>query len=371
MRPTAGIVAALMKYAPPDLRMVVIDSARGLLTADGGEEDRSDDVRRTLGAVAKWQADHGADVAVVAIHHMRRDREAKTGDRTRGSGDWLACVDLVIEFDQTASGAKLTYSGRTGAPSAPLFLAWVDGRFMPGRPDAPVEPAGGDTATKKRTAAARLDPDGWIWPDPKIDDPMRAWIVANRAANGGSPPAWAQCRKRIRQEATIEGRNDALKDSYDRVIAWLSGGPQLPNPGGAGPRGPAGPASGPVVVPAPVPLMGTTRDRVVPIGRSPWSPSLRGPGTGTGYGDRPESGPQSGPRSENGDRPADAATDEDMPAGALDCYASGADQGPPPRTARPDPRIVPPPPRPAWERGSPSSPSGRRTHPPHNGSVIS
>ena len=145
MRPTAGIVAALTKHAPADLKLVVIDSARGLLTADGGEEDRSDDVRRTLGAVAKWQADHGADVAVVAIHHMRRDREARTGDRTRGSGDWLAAVDVVIEFDQTATGAKLTYSGRTGAPVAPLFLTWRDGRFMMGRP--PDESASGEGAS--------------------------------------------------------------------------------------------------------------------------------------------------------------------------------------------------------------------------------
>ena len=42
------------KHAPADLRLVIIDSARGLLTADGGDEDRSDDVRRTLGAIAQW-----------------------------------------------------------------------------------------------------------------------------------------------------------------------------------------------------------------------------------------------------------------------------------------------------------------------------
>ncbi len=145
MRPSAGIVAALAKHAPADLRLVVIDSARGLLTADGGEEDRSDDVRRTLGALAKWQADHAPGAAVVAIHHMRRDREARTGDRTRGSGDWLAAVDLIVEFDRTDTGAELTYSGRTGAPAAPLFLAWRGGRYTPGRPpDAPVETGGAD-----------------------------------------------------------------------------------------------------------------------------------------------------------------------------------------------------------------------------------
>ena len=134
MRPSAGIVAALGKHAPPDLRLVVIDSARGLLTADGGEEDRSDDVRRTLGALAKWQAEHAPGAAVVAIHHMRRDRDARTGDRTRGSGDWLAAVDVVVEFDRTATGAELTYSGRTGAPTAPLFLTWHGERYAPGRP---------------------------------------------------------------------------------------------------------------------------------------------------------------------------------------------------------------------------------------------
>ena len=129
MRSSARIVAALAKHAPADLRLVIIDSARGLLTADGGDEDRSDDVRRTLGAIAQWQTDHGPAAAVVAIHHMRRDREAKTGVRTRGSGDWLAAVDLIIEFDRTEAGARLTYSGRTGAPSAPLSLTWRGGRF--------------------------------------------------------------------------------------------------------------------------------------------------------------------------------------------------------------------------------------------------
>ena len=124
---------------------LVIDSARGLLTADGGEEDRSDDVRRTLGAIAKWQADHAPGAAVIAIHHMRRDREARTGNRTRGSGDWLAAVDLVVEFDRTATGAKLTYSGRTGAPVAPSFLTWRAGRFTMGRP--PDASASGEGAS--------------------------------------------------------------------------------------------------------------------------------------------------------------------------------------------------------------------------------
>ena len=102
-RPAAGIKAALAKHPIPNLRAVIVDSARGLMSTDGGDEDSSDDVRRTMTVVAEIA---GGEVGACAIHHMRRDRDAPVGERTRGSGDWLAVVDMVAEFDRhrTAPG---------------------------------------------------------------------------------------------------------------------------------------------------------------------------------------------------------------------------------------------------------------------------
>ena len=43
------MAAALIEYAPDDLRLVVIDSGRSLITADGGKENDADSIRLSLG----------------------------------------------------------------------------------------------------------------------------------------------------------------------------------------------------------------------------------------------------------------------------------------------------------------------------------
>lgn len=121
---SANITAKLVEHAPDDLRLIVIDSGRSLITADGGRENDSDSIRLSLGRIAAWQAEHGQDVAVVLIHHFKKDLDVPVGHRFRGSGDWGAVVDCIIEFDRTDDGAKLTYEGRRGAPVEPLHLAW-------------------------------------------------------------------------------------------------------------------------------------------------------------------------------------------------------------------------------------------------------
>ena len=118
------MAAALAEHAPDDLRLVVIDSGRSLITADGGKENDADSIRLSLGRIAAWQAEHGQDVAVVLIHHFKKDLDIPVGHRFRGSGDWGAVVDVIVEYDRTDDGAKLSYEGRRGSPVDPLHLAW-------------------------------------------------------------------------------------------------------------------------------------------------------------------------------------------------------------------------------------------------------
>ena len=146
-RPVHAIKAALAKFPIANLKAVIVDSARGLMTAEGGDEDSSDDVRRTMAVIAELAV---GDVGALSIHHMRRDKDASVGDRTRGSGDWLAVVDVVAEFDRTAAGARLTYDGRRGGPSAPLELTRVGGSFNVSRGVRPAAIPGGARLTSFR-----------------------------------------------------------------------------------------------------------------------------------------------------------------------------------------------------------------------------
>ena len=130
VRRLAGTLDALQRWPIDGLRAVVVDSLRGLLTAEGADENDSGAVRAVLGRLAELAAD---GVAVDVLHHFRRDPDAPRGERVRGSGDILAGVDLTVEFERTGEGARLSYSGRLGGPAADRFLAWSDGRYSEGR----------------------------------------------------------------------------------------------------------------------------------------------------------------------------------------------------------------------------------------------
>ena len=181
-RPSQGIKAALAKFPIDNLRAVIVDSARGLMSAEGGDEDSSDDVRRTMAVVAELAE---GEVGALSIHHMRRDKDASVGDRTRGSGDWLAVVDVVVEFDRTDAGAKLTYDGRRGGPSTPLELTRGGGSFQKGGGGT----TGGDTGGGgDRDVFQIQDPlapvveyaEGWLMRNP--EGAKRAFRAAARDA---------------------------------------------------------------------------------------------------------------------------------------------------------------------------------------------
>ena len=166
VRPSAVITAALAgKHRPAGLGAVVVDTARGLLTADGGAEDSADDVRRTMVHLSGWATEHGA--AVLVLSHTRRDRD-KPGSRQRGSGDWMASVDLIATLDRDAAGdVTLTYEGRTGCPVAPLRVRrGSSGRFAlaPRRAATPGS-AGGGGLPKQGRRGCRLtrSPRGAPW----------------------------------------------------------------------------------------------------------------------------------------------------------------------------------------------------------------
>ena len=130
VRRLAGILDALQRWPIDGLRAVVVDSLRGLLTAEGADENDSGAVRAVLGRLAELAAD---GVAVDILHHFRRDRDAPRGERVRGSGDILAGVDLTVEFERTDEGARLSYAGRLGGPTDDCYLAWSNGRYSEGR----------------------------------------------------------------------------------------------------------------------------------------------------------------------------------------------------------------------------------------------
>ena len=154
VRQIDDVVAKLERLPIDGLELVVVDSLRGLLSASGVDENDSGAVRGILGKLAglaeRW------DCAVDVVHHFRRDKEARRGDRMRGSGDILAGVDVTVEFDRTDDGASLTYSGREGAPVDDLFLDWHDGRYSVATgPSSPVGPGGGGGGSKGWTEEHR------------------------------------------------------------------------------------------------------------------------------------------------------------------------------------------------------------------------
>ena len=100
----------------------------------------------------------------MVVHHFKKDLDIPVGHRFRGSGDWGAVVDVIIEFDRTDDGAKLTYEGRRGAPVDPLHLAWFHHGYTATSATADNPPSSADNRIAKIDAAIRtyLDehPDG-------------------------------------------------------------------------------------------------------------------------------------------------------------------------------------------------------------------
>ena len=235
------MAAALAEHAPDDLRLVVIDSGRSLVTADGGKENDADSIRLSLGRIAAWQAEHGQDVAVLIVHHFKKDLDVPVGHRFRGSGDWGAVVDVIIEFDRTDDGAKLTYEGRRGAPVDPLHVAWNHHGYTATSATADNPPSSASGRIAKMDAAIQTyleeHPEGVSGRKVRTAIAGRAKVVAERLATVG-----------VR-------RADGL---------WI-GGSATAKPTPPEPREPPVPEVVPGVVPPLFPRHGTTGTGVVPV----------------------------------------------------------------------------------------------------------
>ena len=186
VRRLSEIVQKLERKPIEGLQAVVVDSLRGLLSAHGADENDSGAVRDILGMLATI-AESGPGVLV--LHHFRRDREAAKGDRMRGSGDILAGVDLTVEFDRTAIGARLSYSGRTGSPTEDLHLVWSDGRYSVADGPAPVDPGGGGGR-------------GWT-------DEHQGFLMAWASDN---PTGSARACSEAMRAADLRARNETIRD---------------------------------------------------------------------------------------------------------------------------------------------------------------
>ena len=216
------------------------------------------------------------DCAVlVTDHEPYEEGKAGTKDRPRGSTAKPATVDYVLRCLREDTETTVTPGRGMARFGIDVFAFAVDVRGEPvavSSDDAPFEGA------RSAKPGSRLDPDGYLWPDPEIDDPMRAWFVANVAADG-TPSTWTQCRKRIRKETQIVARTERLKASYDRVAAWhAGGGPRTATPTPRDRGDGAVPESGD----RPGPIDGTAGDPPVPEGGPRRSPPYRGTGPGTG-----------------------------------------------------------------------------------------
>ena len=200
---------------------IIVDTMQRIAHEIGGlnlnQPDDTDRILRVLESIARDN-----DCAVlVTDHEPYEEGKAGTKDRPRGSTAKPATADYVLRCLRDDSTTTVTPGRGMARFGIDVFAFAVDVRGEPvavSSDDAPFEGAG------SVKPGSRLDPDGYLWPDPKIDDPLRAWFVANVA--DGAPPSWTQCRKRIRKETEIGAGNDRLKASYDRVAAWFGpGGP--------------------------------------------------------------------------------------------------------------------------------------------------
>ena len=228
-RPSQGIKAALAKFPIDNLKAVIVDSARGLMSAEGGDEDSSDDVRRTMAVIAELAV---GEVGALSIHHMRRDKDASVGDRTRGSGDWLAVVDVVVEFDQTAAGARLTYDGRRGGPSASLELTRQGGSFRKGGGSTTGGGTGGGGDRDQFQIQDPLAPvtefaKGWVMRNP--EGTVRAFRVAAKAAGHHTRPtnmdaALARVRDAVPPPSGHAGHAPPVSAVSGRVPQWDTAG---------------------------------------------------------------------------------------------------------------------------------------------------
>lgn len=298
---------------------IIVDTMQRIAHEIGGlnlnQPDDTDRILRVLEAIARDN-----DCAVlVTDHEPYEEGKSGTKDRPRGSTAKPATVDYVLRCLRDDTETTVTPGRGMARFGIDVFAFAVDVRGEPvavSSDDAPFEGAG----SAKR--GSRLDPDGYLWPDPEIDDPLRAWFVANVA--DGKAPSWTQCRKRIRKETQIGAGNDRLKKSYDRVSVWFErGGPDRATPTPADrpdrPVRESADRPGPLGRTAPDRPVRTARSGGGPPGPDPiGGPAVRTAGPGPPHADRLRTDPAPAePLTASGDDTDRAAGGELEPRGRI------------------------------------------------------
>ena len=258
---------------------IIVDTMQRIAHEIGGlnlnQPDDADRILRVLESIAR---DNNCGV-LVTDHEPYEEKGTGTKDRPRGSTAKPATADYVLRCRRDDAVTTVTPGRGMARFGIDVFTFAVDVRGEP----VDVPPVGADDVAAPAPTTGRLDPDGYLWPVPEIDDRLRAWFVDAAAAADGKAPSWSQCRKRIRAEASITAGNDRLKASYDRVFAWFAA------------RGP-GPST-----PTPPDRPDTPQDRPCPVGCPERSWTIGGPPPGQGG---PDSLSASGPRTAPADPPA-------------------------------------------------------------------
>lgn len=113
----ARLRAAVATHAP---RLLVLDPFVRLHRID---ENDAGQVSALLGYLREVQRAH--DVAIMVVHHARKNGAAQAGQSLRGSGDFFAWADSLLYLRRQRGQLLLTAEHRGAAPTEPIALALV------------------------------------------------------------------------------------------------------------------------------------------------------------------------------------------------------------------------------------------------------
>ena len=193
------VTETLEKQPNPGLKLIVVDTMRALMTSSGdatkSAENSSGEVRALFDEIDEWRRLAPA-VGILLIHHGAK-ADAPRGKKARGSGDYTASVDYVLEMEATGKYSREMFSvGRPGTPRGVWHIERKpdEGYVESKRPQA--------AKTAKKGEKARRTPNGHA-----VDD--AADIIRGLMKPGEEVPQ-TELRARYRTArgyAVLEGRH--------------------------------------------------------------------------------------------------------------------------------------------------------------------
>lgn len=139
----ARLRTAVATYAP---RLLVLDPFVRLHRID---ENDAGQVSALLGYLREVQRAH--DVAIMVVHHARKNGAAQAGQSLRGSGDFFAWADSLLYVRRQRGQLLLTVEHRGAASPDPIALALV------GEDDVHLEITNASTADTEPSGVMSLD----------------------------------------------------------------------------------------------------------------------------------------------------------------------------------------------------------------------